>query len=114
MTGVEKLDRIAELMNKGDLFRTWRDNDEIVELRQTIKVSDFFVWLMARESREYCSETTFNKYMGTDAGNCTAAWNTKLNAAIDAGFVKRQTTRNHGHYITWVMLTTKGKKALNI
>lgn len=113
MTGIEKLDRVAELLNKGDLSRTWRDNEEIIELRHTIKVSDFFVWLMARESRDYCSEATFNKYMGTDAGNSTAVWNTKLYTAIDAGFVKRQTTRNHGRYIKWVMLTAKGKKALN-
>ena len=112
MTGIEKLDRIAELLNKGDLFRTWRDNDEIVELRQAIKVSDFFTWLMARESREYCTETVFNKYMGTDAGNYTATWNTKLNAAIEAGYVKRWTTRNHGRNITWVSLAAKGKKLI--
>ena len=114
MTGIERLDKIAELLNKNSLFRTWEDCERIVDLQKCIKVSDFFLWLMARESRDYCTETTFNKYMGTDAANCTCSWNTKLAAAVDGGYVKTWTVKNHGRYVKWVSLTQKGKKLLHV
>ena len=113
MTGMEKLDRIQELLNKGDLFRTYKDCEEIADLRKGLKVSDFFIWL-ASKGDESCMEKKLFRMMGTDAGNCTASWNTMLEEAINGGYVKRQTVRDHGKYSTWISLTRKGRKTIGI
>lgn len=113
MTGVEKLCRIQSILTKSDLFRTYKDEEEIVELRKDIKVSDFFKWLSS-SGDDMCKEEKLLKLMGADDGNCTARWNTKLEAAIENGYVKRQTVKSYGRYTKWISLTSKGRKLIGI
>lgn len=110
MTGVEKLERIESILKKAGKFPglNWMEADEIKELRKDIKVSDWFIF----SGEDETSIEKFYKYMGVNV--CyDSRMNPKLEAAIEAGYVRRYQTRDYGRYFTWIKLTAKGKKLID-
>ena len=109
MTGIEKIDRINKILESAGKFPglTYTDCEEIRELREGIKVSDWFKWLGDTES----GLEKFYKVFGfeTDAGG---RYNKKLQDSVDGGYVKMYQVRQYGRYFNRIKLTAKGKKLI--
>jgi len=105
MTVNEKFSRLETLLKLR--WPTYWEADEIKELRQGLKVSDFFKWLHEVKDETRCSPDYLRSIMGTD----TQGWkgNTKLEAAIESGYVKRYSVRKYSRDIYYIELTRKGE-----
>jgi hypothetical protein len=109
MTGVEKIKMISTILEKAGKFPglTCKDAEEIRELREGIKVSDWFKWLDEDES----SLEKFYKVFGFTA-TAGGRMNKKLQEAVDGGYVKMYQVKQYGRYFDRIKLTAKGKKLL--
>ena len=112
MTGVEKIKRIDEILEnaKKHLGLKYWEADEIQELRKGIKVSDLFIFLDADE----CSIDKFYKYFPDESPSREGRRNSKLDAAVSAGYVRYFDYSRYGRIHFRIKLTAKGKKLLNL
>lgn len=108
MKGFEKVARIEELTKVPMI--TFKEANEIAELRQGLKVSDFFYWLRNVKQEFRCSPDCFYKLMGSDTKGFKSS--ARLQAAIEAGFVKSYSVRKYSMDIRYIELTRKGEQVM--
>lgn len=110
MTGTEKLKRITEIQDhaKKSMGLKYWEADEIMELRKDLKVSDLFLFLNDDE----CSVDKFYRYFPDESQSREGRKNSKLDAAVAAGYVKYCDYTSHGRIHFMIRLTAKGRKLI--
>lgn len=109
MTGIEKIERILEIKKSArGIGLTYKDADEITELRNGLKVSDWFRYL---EDDDTGIEPFYDVFGFTTT--YSAKTNKQLEKAIADGYVRMYQTKRYGMWITRIALTTKGKELMH-
>lgn len=109
MTGIEKVARIVKIQESANnVFGIgYKEAEEIRELREGIKVSDWFKFINDDDSslEKFYKVFGFNTFAG-------GRINQKLQEAVNGGYVKMYQVRNYGRYTDRIKLTAKGKKLI--